>query len=97
MTVSGRGAVALSSESRHPAREFLDAPQKLVVVRQLANARECGRGNSLDDVFGTVGRSVQLDLWITSKSDLYFRGKPTGPDGWKEVIRQVRDEASEVP
>jgi hypothetical protein len=28
------GAVPLRAENRYPAREFLDAPQKLVVVRR---------------------------------------------------------------
>jgi hypothetical protein len=54
--VSGEGAV--SAQSRHPAREFLDAPQKLVLVRRFAYARERGRGNSLDDAVCKVGRSV---------------------------------------
>jgi hypothetical protein len=84
------GAVSLSAESCHLAREFLDAPQKQVVVRRLANARERGRGNSLDDAVCTVCRGVQLDLWMASKSGLYFRG----PDGLQKV---VRDETSEVP
>jgi hypothetical protein len=96
-TVSGEGTVPLSAESRHPEREFLDAPQKLVVVCWLANARDRGRGNSLDDAVGVVGRGVQLDLWMAGKSGLYFRGKPAGPDGSQEVVRKVRDEASEVP
>jgi hypothetical protein len=95
--VSGEGAVPLSAENYHPAREFLDAPQKFVVVCWLTNARECGRGNRLDDAVSAVGRGVQLDLWTAGKSGLYFRGKPTCPDGSQEVVRQVRDEASEVP
>jgi hypothetical protein len=88
-TVFGERAVPLSAENRHPAREFFDAPQKLVVVRRLANARE--RGNSLDDAVCTVGRGDQLDLWMAGKSGLYFRGKPAGADDSQEVVRQVRD------
>jgi hypothetical protein len=55
-----------------------------------------GGGTSLDAVC-TVGRCVQLDLWMAGKSGLYFRGKAAGTGGSKEVVRQVRDEASEVP
>jgi hypothetical protein len=57
-TVSGEGAVPLSAESRDPAREFLEAPQKLGVVCWLTNDRERGRGNSLNDAVGAVGRGV---------------------------------------
>jgi hypothetical protein len=94
--VSGEGTVPLSAECCHLAREFLYAPQKLVVVCRFASARERGRGNSLDDAVCTVGSSFQLDLLMAGKSSLCFRGKPTGPDGSQEVVRQVRGEASEV-
>jgi hypothetical protein len=62
----------------------------------LANAGERGRRNCLDDAVSAVGRGVQLDLWVAGKSGLRFRGKPTGPNGSQEVVRQVRGEASEV-
>jgi hypothetical protein len=90
-------AVPLSAENCHPAREFLDAPQKRVVFCWLANASERGRGNCLDDTVSAVGPGVQLDLWMAGNSGLHFRGKPAGPDGSHEVVRQVRDEASAVP
>jgi hypothetical protein len=35
--VPGEGAVPLSAESHHLASEFLNAPQKLVIVSRLAN------------------------------------------------------------
>jgi hypothetical protein len=73
-TVPGEGAVPLSAESRYLARELLDAPQKLLIVRPLANARERGRGNSLGDAVCTVGRSVQFGFWMTRKTGLYFGG-----------------------
>jgi hypothetical protein len=90
--VSGQGAVPLSAERCHPAKEFLDAPQKLV-VRWLANARERRRENLLDDAVSAVGRDVQLDLWMAGENGLHVCGKPAGSDGSQEV---VRDEASEV-
>jgi hypothetical protein len=95
MAVFGEGAVPLGAESCHSAREFLDASQKLVVC-WLANARERERGNGLDVAVSAVGREVQLDLWMAGKSGLHVCGKPAGPDGSQEVVRQVRDEASEV-
>jgi hypothetical protein len=58
------------------------------------NARERGWGNRLDDAVSAVGRDVQLELWMAGKSGLHVCGKPAGPDGSQEV---VRDEASEVP
>jgi hypothetical protein len=94
--VSGQGAVPLGAESCHSAREYLDASQMLV-VSWLANARERGWGNRLDDAVSSVGRDVQLDLWMAGKSGLHVCGKPAGPDGSQGVVRQVRDEASEVP
>jgi hypothetical protein len=63
----------------------------------LANAGERGRGNCLDDAVSAIGRGVQLDLWMAGKSGLHFRGKPAGPDGSQEIVRQAPDEASEVP
>jgi hypothetical protein len=74
MTVPGEWVVPLSAESHHLEREFLDAHQKLVIVRRLANVRECGWRSSLGDVVCTVGSSVQLNLWMASKSGLYFSG-----------------------
>jgi hypothetical protein len=73
-TVPGAGAIPLTAKSRHPARDFLDALQKLVIVRRLANARERGRGNSDGDTVCTVGRSVQLDFWMAVMGGLYFGG-----------------------
>jgi hypothetical protein len=52
----------LSTESRHLVGEVLDAPEKLVIARQLANARECWWRNSLGDAVCTVGRGVQHGL-----------------------------------
>jgi hypothetical protein len=55
-----------------------------------------GGGNRLDDAVSAVGRDVQLDLWMAGKSGLHVCGKPASPDGTQEVVRRVRDEASEV-
>jgi hypothetical protein len=41
-TVPREEAVPFSAESRHLARELLDAPQELVIVCRLANAQEHG-------------------------------------------------------
>jgi hypothetical protein len=55
--VSGQEAVLVGAESCHSAREFLDASQKLIVCL-LANARERGAGNRLDDAVSAVCREV---------------------------------------
>jgi hypothetical protein len=63
----------------------------------LGNARERGRGNRLYDAVSAVGRDIQLDLWMAGEGGLHVRGKPAGPDGSQGVVRQVLDEAFEVP
>jgi hypothetical protein len=70
--VSGDGSVPLGTESHNLAREFLDALQKLVIVRRFAKSLEREWGDNLDDAVCTVDRGVQLDLWKAGKSGLYL-------------------------
>jgi hypothetical protein len=72
--VPAAGVFPLNVECPRLAREFLDASQKLVTVRRLAHSRECGRGNSLCDAVCTVGRGIQLNLWMAGNSGLYSGG-----------------------
>jgi hypothetical protein len=62
------GKVPIGGEIRQLARETVDAFQNLCIIRYLANARECRRGDGLGDTICAEGRSVQPGLGHTDES-----------------------------